>query len=67
VTGDEEILDQLERAVALARLVMDGQVQQVAYGEVLRLARLLNDRDARCPYTFSHTKHWCGYEDCRDS
>lgn len=20
-----------------------------------------------CPYTFSHTRHWCGYKDCRDS
>jgi hypothetical protein len=20
-----------------------------------------------CPYTFSHTRHWCGYDACRDS
>ncbi len=20
-----------------------------------------------CPYTFSHTRHWCGYAACRDS
>lgn len=20
-----------------------------------------------CPYTFSHTRHWCGYQTCRDS
>lgn len=20
-----------------------------------------------CPYTHSHTRHWCGYEQCRDS
>lgn len=20
-----------------------------------------------CPYTFSHTRHWCGYQACRDS
>jgi hypothetical protein len=19
-----------------------------------------------CPFDFSHTKHWCGYEECRD-
>lgn len=18
-----------------------------------------------CPYTFSHTRHWCGYQSCR--
>lgn len=20
-----------------------------------------------CPYDFSHTRHWCGYRECRDS
>lgn len=20
-----------------------------------------------CPYTFAHTRHWCGYEGCRDA
>jgi hypothetical protein len=20
-----------------------------------------------CPYDFSHTRHWCGYEGCRDA
>jgi hypothetical protein len=20
-----------------------------------------------CPYTFAHTRHWCGYATCRDS
>lgn len=20
-----------------------------------------------CPYTHAHTKHWCGYDGCRDS
>lgn len=20
-----------------------------------------------CPYTHAHTRHWCGYEQCRDS
>lgn len=24
-------------------------------------------RENPCPYTFSHTRHWCGYADCRDS
>jgi hypothetical protein len=22
--------------------------------------------DARCPFSMSHTKHWCGYERCSD-
>lgn len=22
---------------------------------------------AQCPYTHSHTRHWCGYDTCRDS
>lgn len=27
-----------------------------------------NERDLRdCPYTFSHTRHWCGHDICRDS
>lgn len=21
----------------------------------------------RCPYTHSHTRHWCGYKHCRES
>lgn len=25
------------------------------------------ERVSDCPYTFSHTKHWCGYEGCRES
>ncbi len=23
--------------------------------------------DGPCPYTFSHTRHWCGHAGCRDS
>lgn len=23
--------------------------------------------DTPCPYTHSHTRHWCGYKECRDS
>lgn len=23
--------------------------------------------EERCPYTFAHTRHWCGNEGCRDS
>lgn len=25
------------------------------------------DQQPVCPYTLSHTKHWCGYSTCRDS
>lgn len=23
--------------------------------------------EPECPYTHPHTRHWCGYETCRDS
>lgn len=25
------------------------------------------DDEHACPYTHAHTRHWCGYEDCRES
>lgn len=24
-------------------------------------------RTEECPYTFAHTKHWCGKDGCRDA
>lgn len=29
--------------------------------------RVANGEPAKCPYTHAHTKHWCGYEGCRES
>jgi hypothetical protein len=35
------------------------------------LARAITEADqpgeVRCPYTFAHTRHWCGYDGCRES
>lgn len=25
------------------------------------------DAAEKCPFTQAHTRHWCGYEGCRDS
>lgn len=25
------------------------------------------DAYPKCPYTHGHTRHWCGYEGCRES
>lgn len=27
----------------------------------------LDEHQEPCPYTHAHTRHWCGYEQCRDS
>lgn len=47
----------------ITRLVGDDNAQRLwerhAYGD--------GDDDHRCPYTHAHTRHWCGYERCRDS
>lgn len=40
----------------------DGWIQR---GEVD--AELTMANTGECPYTFSHTRHWCGYRGCRDS
>ena len=34
--------------------------------EILR-GNLKSLQGEPCPYSFNHTKHWCGYETCRDS
>lgn len=35
------------------------------------LARAITEADqpgeTQCPYTFAHTRHWCGYDGCRES
>lgn len=35
------------------------------------LARAITEADqpgeTQCPYTFAHTRHWCGHDQCRDS
>jgi len=38
------------------------------YAEALKDNRILTEDELRheCPYTFSHTKHWCGYDGCRE-
>lgn len=32
-----------------------------------RHARWMEDEAAPCPYTHAHTRHWCGYPECRGS
>lgn len=68
MTGDVSLLDDLESLIHSARdLVNQPSLYPAIKDQILRVARMLNDADLRCPYTFSHTRHWCGYEDCRDS
>lgn len=66
---EDALLALLESNITAARALCNGanpNALQAAYREILELARDLNDPERACPYTFSHTRHWCGYRHCRD-
>jgi hypothetical protein len=48
----------------------DGGDALVSAGRIWDYARMLVEQkieDAKCPHDFSHTRHWCGYAECRES
>ncbi len=52
-----------ERDTALALILVSIYDRGYEAGHQAAIGRDVN----ACPYTFAHTRHWCGYDTCRDS
>ena len=68
--GEKQILKDTLREVVgyLQQLIEDPASfdRDLAEWKIERAERVLATGDP-CPYTFAHTRHWCGYKTCRDS
>ena len=71
--NERHVLDRLDELICAARVV--GRTEEGSRSEALftlyreiatMVERLPLSGDDVCPYTFSHTRHWCGYRGCRD-
>jgi hypothetical protein len=71
----DESMDRLNRALELlgfpqAELKVTAEfpnirVQLPPYDGVIEIP--MDRAPEECPYTFSHTRHWCAHQFCRDS
>jgi len=65
MTAKQEITEE-KLAEALAALDAENGFQRLSYQE--QAAYLLAKINGpECPFTFAHTRHWCGYPGCRES
>lgn len=53
-------------ALILVRIYDRGYAEGYDEGIRSNVSRDASDSD-ECPFTHSHTRHWCGYSTCRDS
>jgi len=65
MTEKQEVTEE-SLAEALTELDAEGGFQRLSHQEqaVMLLAKI---KRPRCPYTFAHTRHWCGNPGCRAS
>lgn len=47
---------------------LDGNQRMASYAALGDLAYTLRKMSTpQCPYTFSHTRSWCNFDDCREA
>lgn len=76
---DEKFPDDSLSLHDIAGIILDKHAHELAE-EIRELGRIWSSEDVMsaadaidpkvknpCPYTHAHTRHWCGYEQCRDS
>lgn len=54
----------------LREIVLTLRMSDRFSGDRMPLAERLAEELAnvpKCPYTHAHTRHWCGYEGCREN
>lgn len=60
-----------DSVLVFAHRVAEDQCLEVRVGDlpalIEALTQLRDELQDPCPYTFAHTRHWCGHALCRDS
>lgn len=59
--------EQRDTALALILVRLYDRGYNQAVWEMDAMDELTMANTGQCPYTHSHTRHWCGYAGCRDS